>query len=297
MTAATDILARRAGERRTVGTRRPRPKLSTSRLFLWLGLCLMSLVQLLPFWVAVTTSLKSPTDTSLQILPPLDGIYLENFRSAIVNGDIPRAMGNSLLVTVVSTVLTCLIGSFAAYPLARYRTRINRFVYAFIIALIMIPPLSTLVPLYTMLAEMGATNTYWGIILVMLTGHLPLAIFLYAAFIRSIPSSLEEAASIDGAGPVRIFVSIILPLLKPVTGTVVILTAIGIWNEYALSSYLLFDRKVRTIAPSIASFFSAESANLGAASAASLLAVVPVVFAYLFLQKYFIAGMVAGAER
>jgi raffinose/stachyose/melibiose transport system permease protein len=264
---------------------------------LWIALALMSLVQLLPFWIAVTTAMKSASDTSPQISLPLSSITWDNFVTAISQGNIFQAIFNSAIVTVFATGLTCILGACAAYPLARYATRLNRLVYALIVALIMVPPLSILVPLYTLMANIGGTNSYWGVILVMITGQLPLAIFLYAAFIRSVPISLEEAASLDGAGPFRTFLQVIFPLLKPVTATVIILTSVNIWNEYALSGYLLTDPGMRTIAPSIASFFATQSSNLGAAAAASLIAAVPVVIAYLFLQQYFIRGMVAGAEK
>ena len=278
----------------------PEPRRGSGRalnVILWAALVLMCLVQLLPFWIAVTTAFKSPSDTSPQITLPLSSITWENFASAITDGNILRAIFNSVVVTAIGTTVTCVLGAFAAYPLARYATRFNKLIYALIVALIMVPPLSILVPLYTLMANLGGTNSYWGVIVVMVTSQLPLAIFLYAAFIRTIPISLEEAASIDGAGHIRIFFQVIFPLLKPVTATVIILTSVNIWNEYALSGYLLTDPSMRTIAPSIASFFAPQSSTLGAAAASSLIAVIPVVVAYIFLQQYFIRGMVAGAEK
>ena len=200
-------------------------------------------------------------------------------------------------MTVIATALTCILGALAAYPLARRGIAVNKAIYAAIVALIMVPPLSILVPLYSFLTDLGGANTYWGVIAVMVTGQLPMSVFLYTAFVRSIPISLEEAAAIDGAGPIRTFFAIVLPLLKPVTATVIILTSVNIWNEYALSGYILGKPAVRTIAPAIASFFSQSANNLGAAAAASLIAVIPVLVAYLFLQQYFIHGMIAGAEK
>lgn len=267
------------------------------RVFLWCGLIVMGLIQLLPFWITVTTALKPASATSPQLLLPPGEITVENFVAAIRYGNIFTATLNSAIVTVIATGLTCLLGALAAYPLARRATVPNRLIYAGIMALIMVPPLSILVPLYSFLTDLGGANTYWGVIVVMVTGQLPMAVFLYTAFVRSIPVSLEEAASLDGAGPVRTFFAIVLPLLKPVTATVIILTSVNIWNEYALSGYILGKPAVRTIAPAIASFFSQSANNLGAAAAASLIAVVPVLIAYLFLQQYFIRGMIAGAEK
>lgn len=273
--------------------------LSKNRLFnaaVGAALLLMALIQLVPFYVAVTTALKPKDDLSSQLVPP-SGLFWGNFTTALTDGNILRAVGNSILVTVISTILVCGLGAMAAYPLARRLTRMNKTVMLMIVGLIMVPPLSILVPLYSMMNQLHAINSYWGIIAVMVTGQLPLAIFLYAAFMRSLPESIEEAATVDGANTFQILFRIVFPVLKPVTATVVILAGVAIWNDYSMSVYLLAKPSVQTIAPAIGSFFSQQSSNLGAASAASLIAVAPVLVAYLFLQKYFIKGMVAGAEK
>ena len=261
------------------------------------ALVLVVLVQLLPFYVALTTALKTKTDLSSQWSFPFANLFFGNFQTAIQDGGILRSIGNSVIVTVVATALVCVIGALAAYPLARRLTRLNKVVMLLIIGLIMIPPLSVLVPLYSLLNRLHALNTYWGIILVMTTGGLPLAIFLYAAFMRSLPLAVEEAAVVDGANLLQLLFYVVFPMLKPVTVTVIILTGVGVWNEFALSSYVLTEPAQKTIAPAIAAFFSTQSSNLGAAAAASLMGVVPVLIAYLFLQRYFIKGMVAGAEK
>jgi raffinose/stachyose/melibiose transport system permease protein len=255
------------------------------------------LVQLLPFYVALSTALKARTDQSSQWIFPTAEIFFGNFAAAISSGNILRAIGNSTIITVVSTILVCVLGALAAYPLARRKTPANTAIALLILGMIMVPPLSILVPLYTLLNQLGALNTYWGAILVMVTTQLPLSIFLYTAFMRSLPISVEEAATVDGANRMQLLFGIVFPMLKPVTATVIILTGVAVWNEFALSGYILTSPQMQTIAPAIASFFSVQSSNLPAAAAASLMAMLPVLVAYLFLQKYFIKGMVAGAEK
>ena len=262
-----------------------------------LGLMIAMVIQLLPFYIAFTTALKPRNDLSSQWLPPVDGIFWENFAFAINEGGILRAMANSAIITLVSTVLVCVLGALAAYPLARRPTLGNKIVFGGIVALIMVPPLSILVPLYSFLNQIGGTNTYWGAVVIMVATQLPLSVFLYAAFIRGLPLSVEEAATVDGANLVQILFRVVFPMLKPVTATVVILTSVSVWNEYALSVFVLRDPAVRTIAPTIATFFASQGSNLGAAAAASLISVVPVLLAYLVLQRYFIKGMVAGSEK
>nr|AGU11911.1 Binding-protein-dependent transport system inner membrane component [uncultured organism] len=254
------------------------------------------LLQLIPFYVALTTALKAKTDLSPQLAFPTSNIVGSNFLQAITEGGIIRAMLNSVLVAGVSTALVCLLGALAAYPLARRHSRLNRAVLSVNVGLMMVPALSILVPLYSLLSRMHALNTYWGVILVMVTSSLPLAIFLYSSFMQTLPVSVEEAARIDGANLFQSLFYVVIPMLKPVTATVGIITGVGVWNEYALSGYILTTPETRTIAPAIASFFSIQSSNLPAAAAAALIAVVPIVVAYLFLQKYFVRGLV-GAEK
>lgn len=268
-----------------------------ARLAIGAGLLLAVLLQLLPFYITVTSAMKERSDLSSQWLPPLDGIHWQNFATAIEQGGILRAIGNSAIVTVGATVLVCVLGALAAYPLARRPTLANKLVLAAVIGLIMIPPLSILVPLYAQMVQLSAVNTYWGTILVMTATQLPLAIFLYAAFMRGLPLSIEEAASVDGAGALQVLFRVVVPMLKPVTATVVILTSVNVWNDYALSVYLMRSPEMRTIAPATATFFSTTSSDVGAAAAASLLSALPVLVVYLVLQKYFIRGMVAGSEK
>lgn len=268
-----------------------------ARLAIGAGLLLAVLLQLLPFYITVTSAMKERSDLSSQWLPPLDGIHWQNFETAIEQGGILRAIGNSAIVTVGATVLVCVLGALAAYPLARRPTLANKLVLAAVIGLIMIPPLSILVPLYAQMVQLSAVNTYWGTILVMTATQLPLAIFLYAAFMRGLPLSIEEAASVDGAGALQVLFRVVVPMLKPVTATVVILTSVNVWNDYALSVYLMRSPEMRTIAPATATFFSTTSSDVGAAAAASLLSALPVLVVYLVLQKYFIRGMVAGSEK
>lgn len=121
--------------------------------------------------------------------------------------------------------------------------------------------------------------------------------FLYINFINAIPVALDEAATIDGCGPIRTFFHIILPQLKPVTASVIILGCMNCWNDFQFSRYILQDTDMNTVTLSISSFFSQTYSNLYAASASALLAVLPVVIVFLFLQKYFVQGMIDSAVK
>lgn len=268
-----------------------------TRGFAYLFLGVVCLLQLLPFWLAICTASKPATDLSSTLVPRTKDIEWSNFTLAITEGGVLRAMVNSAIITVCATVLTCVIGAMAAYPLARRLSKFNKAVSTVILSLMMIPPLSVLVPVYSMMVKIGGVNTYWGIILLSTAGNLPLAIFLYTSFIKAIPESIDEAGMIDGANRATIFFRLIRPLLKPVTATVIIMTSVGVWNEYAMSNYLLTDQAYQPIAPRIASFFAQQSSNMGVGAAAALISALPIVVVYLFFQRYFIAGMVAGSQK
>lgn len=253
-------------------------------------------VFLAPFYILLSVAFRSPQDLSSYWAFPTQ-LNLENFRNAIEEGKILLSIFNSLVVTAGAVLLVTVVGALAAYPLARRKTRLNMGIKGFVLGIMMVPPLSILVSLYSVLVKINGVNEYWGIILVLVTFELPLSIFLYTNFISSIPKALDEAAAIDGSGPVRTFFQIILPQLKPVTASVVILTGVHCWNDYQFSLYILQSPKMRTIPLAIASYFSQTTSNINAAAAAALLAILPVVVVFLFLQKYFIRGMVDSAIK
>ena len=256
----------------------------------------ISLFHLIPFYILITTALKPMTDLSSRWIFPKE-IHLENFTYALEKGGLITAMYNSIIITVISVLIIALIGATTAYPLARIKTKTNSVVLNLVVAVMMIPPLSMLVPLYSLLTKIGAINTYWGIIVITVTMGLSLNIFLYINFISTIPVDLEEAASIDGCSRFKAFYKVVLPLLKPVTATVVILTGVNVWNDFQFPLYILQVPEMKTLTLAVSSFFSQNSSNLNAAAASALIAIIPVVIIYLLLQKQFVQGMVDSAIK
>lgn len=273
------------------------PKLRKGRSWWRIPVALVILaIFLSPFYILLSVAFRSPQDLSSYWIFPSE-LHLENFQNAIEEGDILLSIFNSLVITVGAVFLVTVIGALAAYPLARRRTKLNMGIKGFALGIMMVPPLSILVSLYSVMVQLQGVNHFWGIIIILVTFELPLSIFLYTNFISSIPNALDEAAAIDGSGPVRTFFQIILPQLKPVTASVIILTGVHCWNDYQFSLYILQSPKLRTIPLAIASYFSQTTSNVNAAAAAALLAILPIVIAFLFLQKYFIQGMVDSAIK
>lgn len=253
-------------------------------------------IHMVPLYITTTMAFKEKIDmSSLWKIPSY--FYLGNFKESLENNGVINAMGNTLFITVISLIIIVFIGSMAAYPLARIKSRGMFVLQMSILGLMMIPGLTTLVPLYSMFVKIGGVNTYWGVILIHVTNQLPMAIFLYANFMRTIPQDYDEAALVDGCSKLMIFYRIILPQLKGVTASILILCGIKIWNDYAVSVYFLQNPKIETITLAISNSFQAYSSNLNVAAASALLCVSPVLIIYILMQRYFISGEADGGVK
>ena len=262
----------------------------------YIVIIILCAVQMIPLYITVTVGLKPQTDvSSYWKLPPAP--YLRNFTAAFQAGNIPRAYGNTFVITFFATMSVLLLSTMAAYPLARYPSRLNKAVRTFFLSIMMVPALSLLVPIYVLLLRLGGISKYQGIIPVHVAFNLPLAIYMFSNFIKTIPAELDEAALIDGCSVYSIFYRIIVPMLKPVTVSVIILTAVPVWNDYQYSVYFLHRPQMRVITLAVASFFQQSGSNPNVAAAAALMGIIPVVILYIILQKYFIKGMVDGAIK
>ncbi len=253
-------------------------------------------LHILPLFIMIGVAFKSKMDMSSKwVLPGY--IWWDNFSNALFRGNMMLAIRNTGIITLFSILFITLLGALASYPLARRMSRVNRLVRNFIMGIMMVPPLSILVPLYSNLAKVGGISSYWGIVTILVTFQLPTSIFLFSNFVQSIPAALDEAAAIDGCSQLRTFYQIILPQMKPAIASVIIITGVNCWNDYQFSLYLLQSPQVKTITLAIASFFSLQSSDVNAAAAGALLGILPVVLLFLFLQKYFIKGMVDSAVK
>ena len=257
---------------------------------------IIALLHIIPIYITLVASVTRYGDFGSYLKIP-KRIFLENFSIAFKSGNMITSFINTMIITGVSVAFIIFLGAMAAYPLSRSSTKFNRTILSLILAVMMIPALSLLVPLVTLVASFKGTSTYWAIILVQITFQLPLSIFLYANFIKTIPKELDEAATLDGCSIYMIFYRIILPLLKPVTATVVILTGVAVWNDYQFSLFFLQKAKMWTLPLAIGSFFGEQGSNPNVAAAAALMAILPLTILYIFLQKYFVQGMVDSAIK
>jgi len=224
-------------------------------------------------------------------------LHIENFANALNKGKMLLAFKNTGIITFFTVLGTTLLGALGAYPLARNPSRLNKGIRALLIGIMIVPPLSILVPLYSTMVALKGISRYWGIVTVLVTFSLPTSCFLISNFISSIPKALDESAAIDGCSSIRTFFSIIIPQLHPILSTVILLTCISTWNDYQFSLYLLQSAKMKTITMAIAGFFSQTLTDLNGAAAAAVMAVLPVIVIFVFSQKYFISGLLDGAIK
>lgn len=256
---------------------------------------LICIIYMMPFYVIIVMSFKSISDKSSRLSIPQE-IYFDNYISVFKSGMF-QAICNSMIITISVVLIEVIIGCLAAYPLARNKSKLNGLIGNIFLGIMMIPGLSVLVGVYSLLAKIGGINTYWGMILASAGFGLPMAIYLYQNFIVSIPKELDEAAFIDGAGAFQTFWNVILPQLKPVTATVIIMNGVGIWNEYMYSLYILQKAEMFTVTLKINSYFSASKQDYGGAAAAAIIGMLPIVVMYLLMQKGFIKGAVDSAVK
>jgi raffinose/stachyose/melibiose transport system permease protein len=265
---------------------------------IWRGILIfiICVIYLLPFYILTTISFKSPHDTSSMWKMP-NYLFLDNFINAWNGAWLGKALLNNVMVTAFAVGLLIIIGASASYPLARYKTRLNRFMYTLFISCMIVPQLTILVPLYKIMADFKAINQYWGIILLHVTFFLPLTVFLYTGFINTIPRELDESALIDGCSKIGAFVRIIFPMLKTITAAVTILAGCSIWNDFQFSIFFLNRREVMTVTVALGQFISQFQNNLSWVAAGCYIGMLPLAVVYLLLQKYFVKGMVEGAIK
>jgi raffinose/stachyose/melibiose transport system permease protein len=257
---------------------------------------LLSLMMLTPMILIVLNSVKTTQDASdMSLQLPLDGLHFENYALVIEKGKLVITFFNSLLYSCGSVALCVVVSAMAAYVLSRNRSRLHRFLYMFIVLGITMP--INFVSLMKVMQLTQLQNTRLGIILLYAAIQLPFNVFLIYSFVGKIPRDIDEAAVIDGCAPVRLFTSVVLPLLKPVLVTVMVLTFLNTWNEFILPLYFLGSSSMWPMTLAVYNFFGMYATNWNLVSADIVLTCLPVLIVYLLGQKHIVAGMTAGAVK
>lgn len=263
------------------------------------GLVLLGLFLFFPIYWLVTTAFKGSaelfrlTPTIVPLAPTLD-----NFIEALTRGTLPRNLLNSMITAGGSAAITTTLATYAGYSFAKYRYRGRIPLMYLLLAAQVIPHGVLLVSVYPMLARFGLLNTYPGLILAYLVLALPASCYMMYSYFVNLPDELIEAARADGASDRRILHSIMLPISWPALVTVFLYAFMWAWNDLQFSMTILTRSELRTVGPGLLfGYLSEQTANWGGIMAASLVAALPVVIAFGFMQRYFIQGLTAGAVK
>jgi raffinose/stachyose/melibiose transport system permease protein len=208
-----------------------------------------------------------------------------------------RYLLNSLIVTVCSVASILVIGTMAAYALARYRFRGNEAIYLFFLSGLMVPLKLAIIPLFIQLATLGLVDTHLGLILVYTAMGLPSAIFILTGFLRTLPTEPEESARIDGASEARIMWSIMLPLARPAMVIAGIHNAVPIWNDFFFPLVMVQTDRLKTLPQGLTVFMGEYNTEWGVLFAGLTLAALPITLVYMALSRQFIAGLTHGAVK
>jgi multiple sugar transport system permease protein len=275
-----------------------RRRVHASGVLLWLGVALVVLFCLFPFYWLVNTSLKAGPDlSSARLVSPHP--TLDNYRSIFGDAAFTTALRNSAIVSATTTALALLVGSFAAYALARLRLRRKFLILALFLSISTFPPIAIAAPMFQLWTNLGLYNTLPGLVIPYLAFALPLTVYILVSFFREIPREIEEAALVDGATRWQVLWRIVLPLAAPGLATAAILTFIAAWNEFLLAITLTSSVDARTVPAAIAFFTGSTEYEqpLGTISAASVVISLPLVIVVLIFQRRIIAGLSSGAVK
>ncbi|WP_255570571.1 carbohydrate ABC transporter permease [Cohnella sp. CFH 77786] len=257
----------------------------------------VALVFLFPFYVAIVYSIKTPVETAENPLGFPMHVSWGNYADAIVASNFFQALRNSMIATAGTVVLTILVCSMAAYVISRNSNRFYNFFYFLFMSSIMLPFQVLMFPLYKTWVDLHFLNTLHGLV-VSLTGvQIGYFCFLYVGFIKTVPRELEESALIDGASQYRTFFTIIFPLLKPINTTILVLSALGAWNDFVVSMVIVQKKAVSTLPLVQFQFFGEYTSQVNMAFAAIILSMIPIMIFYFAVQRYIISGVTAGAVK
>jgi multiple sugar transport system permease protein len=260
------------------------------------ALIVLAIVCVAPIGLMFATSLKVQTQVFTNSINFFFAPTLDNYRDVLGEGSFTRYLTNSLIVGVVSTAITLVLGCMAAYGLARFRFK-GRKTLAYTTLLLRTVPLAVLaVPVFMLWSRAGLINSLPGLVLLYVAVNLPFTIWLLYGFVLQVPHELEEAAAIDGCGPIQVFYKVVLPLIKPGLAAASIFTFRIAWNEFILA-LVLTDRATRTLPVAASLYITDIGVDWGKIMAlGSLIAIPPLVFTFVAARQI-ITGLTAGAVK
>jgi len=275
-----------------------RPRALVEPLVSYAFLAVLLVVVSFPFYWMTITALKSETQmrSLLSMFWP-DPVVLDNFRHLLGQTDFMAWFKNSVLVSVSSTFVATAIGTLGAYSLARLRFLGRAFLSSAVLITYLVPPSILFIPLYAQIRNLGLADSLAGLIAAYPSFTVPFVTWLLMGYFESIPVELEEAAMIDGATRFGAFRRVILPLAAPGVLAAGLYAFTQAWNEFLYALVFITDVKLRTLPVGLSSFITGDVYGWGYLMAGAVLTTLPVIAAYIYLQKYMVEGLTAGGVK
>lgn len=276
-------------------------KVGGNNIFLTVVLILGCLTVFFPLYMTIIIAFKQPSEMTNSISGALSlpkQFSFDNFKEAMEVTNFWHSLGNSVIITVVTIVLSVLVHSTAGYVIGRNmaKKKSYKLIYFYIVSGMFVPFAILMMPLVKQTSEMGLSNKF-GVIILYLVFYMPMNVMLYSGYLKNIPLSLEEASEIDGASTWKTYWTIIFPMMKPMHATVAILTALGTWNDTMTPLVILSDVNDTTLPLAQLNFQTQFGANYNLAFASYLLALIPLLIFYIICQKQIIGGVANGAVK
>ncbi len=248
-----------------------------------------------PVFVLINVALK-PADDKSGPFQLVTAPTFQNFIDALVGANLVNAIVNTSVIVVCSMVVLIFTSSLAGYAIARLTSGWSRAAYLLFLLGLLLPFQLATVPLYQLMQRLGLLGTVWSLVLFYSALLMPFSVFLYVSFIRALPVEYEEAAAIDGAGPVVAFSRIVFPMMRAVTGTVVIINAINIWNDFFTPRLYLSGSGTQTLTVSLYSYVGQYGSQWPLVFGGLIIASIPILVLFFVLQKYVIQGFAGGLK-
>jgi raffinose/stachyose/melibiose transport system permease protein len=266
------------------------------KILLYVIALLFLLFAAYPFLYMVATSLKSQSEFFTHPVTLLPSFNIENYLLVFELG-MSKYFMNSIIVSVISVFVTVILAAMAAYPHARMRFRLNRPLFLLILAGMMIPVHTTLIPIFILSKEIGLYDTLGALIGPYIAFSLPISVFILTQFMQEIPKELEEAGRMDGCTHFGLFWKILFPLLTPAIATIAIYNAIHIWNEFVFALVLTTSPSNMTLPLGLREFYGEFMINIPGIMAALTLGTLPLLIVYFVAQEKVVRGLSAGAMK
>jgi ABC-type sugar transport system, permease component len=266
------------------------------KLLVYIICILVAIITGFPFIFLLINSFKSMPEYLLNIWKLPSEIHLGNFEK-VLKPEFLRYFINSIIVSIISVAIIVLVSSMISYAFAKMKFKGKNVLYFLIIAGMMIPVHTTLIPTFTLISQMGMTDKLVGLIGPYVSYNIPISVFILTQFFKEIPRDIEEAAIIDGCNTIDVFRRIILPLSGPALSTIVVYTFLNIWNEFINANVLIRTASQKTLPLGIREFYGAQTINIPAILTAILVGSLPVIIVYFSAQEKVVNGLTQGAVK